>query len=428
MTRRSPWPVRGTILAGLMFLMVALVGAGVWMGRVQLAGAIIAPGRIQVAGTPHKVEHPEGGRLLSLLVDEGDTVAAGAIVGRLDSSELSSSLSRLDHERFEVLARKTRLEAERDGLPELRFASSFHQTQGAEIRDIMAGQTRLFQARLNALSDAVDQRIHHRDHIGQMLRALEQQREALQARQTLIDDQITLQSDLHQRGLTSATTLDDLRHRRYQLQADLGALAAQSAEAEGQIAQIELDLLGLHTKRREAAITELRDLRLRELDLQERRHSLQSKLDKMTLRAPVAGRVHDLRTNGVGGVLKPAVALMSIVPNDHPLVVAARIPVSAIKNIHPDQRVRLRIVGGARTDAPDLPGRVRTISADTFADGTTGAQFYRAEITLDDDGALNSRTLISGMPVEVFFRTEDRTMLAYLLDPLGRYFDRAFRD
>ncbi len=71
------------------------------------------------------------------------------------------------------------------------------------------------------------------------------------------------------------------------------------------------------------------------------------------------------------------------------------------------------------------------ISADAFTDEATGQSFYRAEIELPETELAKlpeGLTLIPGMPVESFIRTDDRSPLAYLVKPLSDYFARAFRE
>jgi HlyD family secretion protein len=79
---------------------------------------------------------------------------------------------------------------------------------------------------------------------------------------------------------------------------------------------------------------------------------------------------------------------------------------------------------------PDLVGTVSQVSADAFTDDATGTSYYRAEIVLGEGeiARLGERQLVPGMPVDAFIRTQDRTPLAYLVEPLSAYFARAFRE
>jgi multidrug efflux pump subunit AcrA (membrane-fusion protein) len=73
---------------------------------------------------------------------------------------------------------------------------------------------------------------------------------------------------------------------------------------------------------------------------------------------------------------------------------------------------------------------VLRVSADAETDEVTGATYYQAVVTPDDTAlaALPGVTLLPGMPVETFLKTEERTPLSYLTQPLMAYVQRAFRE
>jgi HlyD family secretion protein len=112
------------------------------------------------------------------------------------------------------------------------------------------------------------------------------------------------------------------------------------------------------------------------------------------------------------------------------LQIAARLSPLSSAQAHPGQSVRLVFPALAALNAPDLTGQVANISADVLADPAGGPPFFRAEITLPpaEVARLPPGALSPGQPVEVFFLTGEQTPLAYLLAPLSRYFDRAFRE
>jgi len=211
----------------------------------------------------------------------------------------------------------------------------------------------------------------------------------------------------------------------------MGELAASKAQAEGRITEIDIEVLKLGTKRREEAITRLRDLQFRELELQEQRRSLTERLSRLDIRAPVSGIVYGLQFFAPRSVVKPAEPVLFLVPQDRPLVIAAKVEPTNIDQIFIGQEVTLRFTAFDNRTTPELKGRVVKISADAFTDERSQASFYRSEITLLDgetDKLPKGATLIPGMPVQAFIRTEDRTPLAYLVKPFTDYFAKAFRE
>jgi len=126
--------------------------------------------------------------------------------------------------------------------------------------------------------------------------------------------------------------------------------------------------------------------------------------------------------------LKP---VMYLIPQDRPLNIAAQVSPINIDELFVSQDVTLRFSALDQLQTPELFGKVVKVSADAFVDEATRATYYRAEIILNDgqiDRLPAHITLISGMPVEAFIRTSDRSPLSYLVKPLTDYFAKAFRE
>ena len=238
-------------------------------------------------------------------------------------------------------------------------------------------------------------------------------------------------NDLLDKGLAQAGTVLNLRRTTANLQGTLGELTASEAQAEGRITEIEIEILKLATQQREEAITRLRDLRYRELELAEQRRSLQERLERLDIRAPVSGIVYGLQVHTPRSVIRAADPVLYLVPQDRPLVIAARVEPIHIDQIFVGQEVSLRFSALDQRNTPELTGTVKQVSADAFEDQASRLSFYRAEIVLNEGELARlpaGTVLIPGMPVETFIKTEDRTPLAYLIKPLADYFTKAFRE
>jgi HlyD family secretion protein len=79
---------------------------------------------------------------------------------------------------------------------------------------------------------------------------------------------------------------------------------------------------------------------------------------------------------------------------------------------------------------PEVFGYVTKLSADIFTDPATGVSYYQVElIPLESEmEKLGGQTLLPGMPVEAFIKTDERSPLNYLAKPMTDYFTRAFRE
>jgi len=428
---RQRWSARGYIITGLVTLLVLVGGFGTWTVTAQITGAVIATGQIEVDRNRQVVQHPDGGVVQEILVKEGDSVAAGDLLIRLDANALQSELAVVEGQLFEILARRGRLEAERDDLPTPAFDPVLTQNTVADARDLIAGQLRLFDARRESSASAVEQLTQQRAQIASQLGGIAAQQTALTTQRGLIAQELTDQQSLLDRGLAQASRVLALQREEASLLGRAGELTAQAAQAAERMTEIEIQIIGLSSTRREEAITRLRDLQYNELELSERRRTLTRQLDRLDIRAPVSGIVYGMQVFAPQSVIRPADHVLFLIPQDRPLVIATQVQLTDIDQIHLGQEVTLRFSAFDQRRTPELKGKVTLISADAFQDEGSRLSYYRAEVQLDPgeiDRLPPDMTLIPGMPVEAFVRTADRSPMDYLLKPLADYFAKAFRE
>ena len=183
--------------------------------------------------------------------------------------------------------------------------------------------------------------------------------------------------------------------------------------------------------RREEAISNLRDLQVKEDELTERRRNLFHKLDRLDIRAPVAGTVYGLQVFAPQAVIRPAEPVLYLVPQDRPLVIITQVKAIDVDQVFVGQGVTVRLPALDQRQTPEPLGQVMFVSADVFQNETSGQSFYRVEIHLvagELDRLPTGLKLIPGMPVDAFVRTRDRTLLDYLTQPFTDYFAKAFRE
>ncbi|MBE3640392.1 HlyD family type I secretion periplasmic adaptor subunit [Mangrovicoccus algicola] len=424
---------RGFITAGLIMLAVLVGGLGGWAVFTTIAGAIVASGQIEVDRNRQVVQHPDGGVVQDIRVDEGDAVTADQVLVRLDGTLLQSQLNIVENQYFEILARRGRLEAEENGLAEISYDPDLLAVaaENPEIAELIDGQQRLFEARNASQAQEAEQLGKRRAQIANQIEGITAQQEALGTQLSLIRDELSDQTDLLNKGLAQRTRVLALQREEASLAGQLGELVASEAESEGRITEIDIEILKLDTSRREEATTTLRDLRYRELELFEQRQSLREQLSRLDIRAPVSGIVYGLTVYAERSVIRAADPVLYIVPQDRPLVIATKIETIHVDEVYPGQEVMVRFPAFSSRTTPELEGHITVVSADAFQDEQSGASFYRAEVVLEEGEAERLPghvALLPGMPVEAYMRTTDRSPLAYLVKPFTDYFTRAFRE
>ncbi len=417
-------------------LICLIAGFGSWAGLTMISGAVIAAGQIIVLDEQQIIQHPEGGVVAEILVRDGDRVEAGAILMRLEGTRLRADLAMIDAQRNDLLARTARLEAIRDGRAEVIFpvhlmeAAQHQPAREVQIASQMAGQTQLFLAQRDSRAGILSQLDHRRAQIDTQIEGIEAQLAALDRELDLIARDYNAQSQLLDRGLAQVARVIALEREMARLDGRRGELVAERAAAAERRSEISQQALSIDAQAREGAERELRDISLRLVELTEAYHARAEALDRLDLRAPVAGIVHGLQVTTPRAVLRSAEPAARIVPSDRPLMVRARLAPADIDQVFPGQSAVVAFTGLNMRDLPQLEAAVEKISADTFDEPGSGQQYYRVDLRLAADtlDRIGAAILRPGMQVELFFETGAQRPISYLTSPLTAYFSRALRE
>ncbi|QJF50329.1 HlyD family type I secretion periplasmic adaptor subunit [Roseobacter ponti] len=426
------WSAKWPLITGAVSVVILLGGMGYWSVNTEIAGAVIANGRLQVENDSQVVQHPDGGVVQDILVRDGDRVAAGDTLIRLDDVFLRTELVVIEGQLAEIYVRKARLQSERDGATDLSYgpAPEFVLISRQEVEDQKAGQLDLFRARIESND-------RNRLQIRRQQRQVEDKIDSLQAQVTAVETQAGLigreikdVETLVEKGLVQVPRLLELQRSAAELEGRSGSLRGQIAESRTRISTLELELLRLDDERREGAITQLRDLEVNERELTERRIALLERMGRLSIVAPVSGVVFGSQVFAERAVIRAADPLLYLVPSDQPLHISAKIEPTDIDQIFPGQEVALIFSSFSRRTTPEGSGVISVVSADATTDETTGMPFYEAVVSIDDASmeALSGLDLIPGMPVETYIKTDLRTPMSYMVQPLAIYFKRAFRE
>ncbi len=437
MTRPTPqtgktWPAPVPLTVGFVAILLLIGGFGFWSADTQIAGAVVAPGVIQVESNRQVVQHPDGGVVGEILARDGDRVKAGDVLVRLDGNRTQSELAIVEGQLRDLAARQARLEAERDNRPDVVPSATFSGADftGPDFESRLASERSLFRARLDSLSQETGLLKEQSEQIQNRIAGVAAQLTAVNRQSELLTLALSDQKELLSQGLTQSSRAMDTERELATAQGQVGQLNAQIADLKGQISANAIAILQLQTKRREEAVTQLRDIQGKSYDLAEQGLALRDILTRLDIRAPVSGIVYGSKFFAVQSVVQRAEPLMYIIPQDQPLVVAVKVDATHIDEIHLNQPVSLHFTSFDQRETPPIGGRLVKISADVLADETTRQNYYAVTIIPDKSqiGLLGDKVLVPGMPVEAFITTGTRSPLDYLLHPFLVYFDKAFRE
>ncbi len=429
---RDRWRMRPLVFVGYVTMFLLVFGIGAWGAVSRISGAVVGVGSLEVQGNRQVVQHPTGGVIKEIHARDGDKVEAGDVLIELDGEDLRPELGTVEGQWFEMLARKSRLEAERDGLDAIAFNPELTSRVAAypEIVALMAAQEQQFTARRKSQDEEKAQLQEQQTQIGKQNEGLEALQAATGSQVDLLSREIDGQKTLLDQGLTQITRVLTPQRELARLKGVEGQVEANIAENRGKIAEIEIQRVRLASKAREDAIAELRELEFQEIETREKRRQILDRMARLYLRAPVSGTVYGSTADTVRAVIRSADPVMYIVPTDTPLIVRTRIDTIHIDQIHLGQEANLRFSAFDQRTTPEITGHVTEVSADAYHDEQTGQRYYKADIRIDDGETekLDHVTLLPGMPVELFIRTADRSALSYFVKPMQDYFTRAFRD
>jgi membrane fusion protein, type I secretion system len=422
--------IRHNVLIGLVVVIALTCGFGVWAATAQIAGAVIASGTVVVDSNVKKVQHLTGGVVGALYVHDGDHVKAGQILIRLDDTITRANLAIVTKELNELTARKARLEAERDGLQDIKFPASLtKRSVQPGIQQIISGEHKLFELRRAARAGEKSQLREQIDQLKQQIVGLTAQQDAKGTESTLIQSELQGVRDLYHKNLVPLSRVTSLGREAARLGGERGQLIADIAQAKGKIAELNLKIIQVDENLSSEVAKEMRDVEAKMGEAVERKVAALDQLKRTDIRAPQDGTVFQSIAHTVGGVIPPGQTIMLIVPDADKLSVEVKVNPRDIDKVKMNQTAALRFSAFDMRTTPEIFGTVYRISADTTTDPHTGASYYTARIamTAEQVARLGGLKLVPGMPVEAFIQTGARTLVSYLIKPLSDQVARAFR-
>ena len=417
------------VIAGTAFALLLVLGCGGWAATAQLTGAVIASGSVTVDENLKSIQHRDGGIVSEIAVKEGDFVKQGQVLLRLDDAQTRAELSIVKAQLLELTARKGRLFAERDSMDAILFPSELLKAQSS-IPAIIQGEIRLFEGNRKNRNSQKEQLALGIAQLNEEIKGLEAQRDSKAKEISLITVEHERIKGLADNRLIEGSRVYLADREWASLLGEKGEVDAGIARARARASEIQLQIIAVDEAARTDAQRELSIVEPKISELNERQVAIEDRLSRTDIRAPISGIVNELSVHTIGGVITPAETLVTIVPGDAKLKIAAKLPPTDIDQVSVGQKARLRFSAFNQRTTPELDGIVTHVSPATTTDKETGMPYYLADVTIPPDelAKLGDNHLLPGMPVEVFVSTDQRTAMSYLAKPLVDQFNRAFRE
>jgi HlyD family type I secretion membrane fusion protein len=422
---------RGPIRKGYLVIAVTFGLGGLWAATARLDSAVVAHGSVVVESDRKSVQHLEGGLIKTIAVRDGVQVEEGDVLLQVDPTQALAQRSVAELGVLQALGEEARLSAEAAGQDAISFPAELTgSTVSSEARRIMADQERQFRDRVSGLKLEVSILGERLTQASRQYDSSRSQRDAVVAQVGSLNDELAKLRPLAEQGLVAATRINPLQRTLSELTGRVGSLDADLARLT--VANEEIRLQSDQVMRRgaEEASHKLTDARVRLAEAREKLRMADDVLTRTEIRAPRAGRVVGSKVHTVGAVVRPGDTLMEIVPEDDDLVVTAKVSPMDVNSLHPGMHAEVRLPSFKGRRTPVTIGEVRSIAADTLRDEVSQQQFYALRVSVRASGfpeAVRSK-LRPGMPAEVLVATGERTVLAYLLQPLTDSMRSGFRE
>lgn len=408
----------------VLLLLASSISVLLWAGFTEVDVIVRTEGQIIPAGKSQIVQHLEGGIVRKILVQEGQVVVAGEPLMELSDVQTRSNLGQ-EQSRLDALrGREARLLAELNGYNTIIFPKELHDL------NVIRVETAAWQARRAQLAEEV-----------QVLQAQGLQKkneltETISKRQNLLDE-LELAKKQHQviEGLKKNNAASELEVLDGEMR--IQRLKSQIAEATNAVPRLQAAQSESESRVKEAvarfradASSELTQVRE---ELEKSSHEIGTnvdRLDRNIVRSPVAGLINKLNITTIGAVVRPSEILLEITPSDQRIVIQTRSNPNDRANLRRGLPARVRIGAYDYATYGTLEGHVTEVSADTLIE-EKGGRYYRVNIEVDVSKHMSrvrqTDVLVPGMAATADIAVGKRTILSYILSPLLKFRDGAFR-
>ncbi|MDD7909610.1 HlyD family type I secretion periplasmic adaptor subunit [Pseudovibrio exalbescens] len=405
----------------IIFLIIALlVVGGTWSAYARLEEVTRGEGTVIPAGRTQVIQASETGNVQEIFVEIGQSVSKGDLLFRLDDTTNSAALGELTARSRALRAQIARLRLEVSGAAdEENFQCPDDITEIA--KQVCENELRLFRSKrlnLERQLETIDQRQQRnrseRLEIEANIAGLEESLDIVKAEmemmEPLVARKIAPRTDL----LRLQREMADIRRQQSTARESLMGIDSELAELESQKAEIR-------SKENEDILNELTE-RISELSvITESIRAAERKLAQTDTYAPVDGIVNKVEVNTNGAFVTAGTPVLEIVPIGDRLLFEAKINPKDIAFIHAGQQAVVKITAYDFATYGGLDGRVTHVGADVIHDEDTGEAFY--SVIIESDNAFlelqgQEHPLMPGMFGQVDILTGEKTILAYLMEPL----------
>ncbi|OGB18966.1 MAG: secretion protein HlyD [Burkholderiales bacterium RIFCSPHIGHO2_12_FULL_65_48] len=416
---------------GLWALVIGFGGFLLWAGLAPLDEGVPAQGMVAIDTKRKAVQHLSGGIVKEVLVREGEEVKEGQLLIRLDEAVARANFEATRQRYLGLRAMQGRLQAEQSGQVKITFHPDL-ENAGADplIRQQMLNQEQLFMTRRNLLrSDlqSIEESIQGQQGL---LQAYEGMLVNRRNQFALINEELGNLRGLVKEGYAPRNRQLEMERMVADSSTAIADLQGNTVRAQRAIGELRQRAVSRQQDYRREVETQMADVSREVLSEEQKFKAVANDLERTEIKAPVGGQVVSLAVQTVGGVVQPGQKLMDIVPVNEDLLLEAHVAPHLIDRVQAQMPVDVRFNSFAHSPQLVVEGQVVSVSGDLLTEPQTGVSYYLARVQVTPEGlkTLGKRQMQPGMPVEVVFKTGERSLLTYLLHPLTKRVSAAMKE
>lgn len=408
---------------GWIAVLVGFFGFMLWALLAPLDKGVPLSGTVTNESSRKSVQHQTGGTIQEILVRDGSVVKAGQVMVKMNPVFARSNFTMTDGLYLTARASEARLVAERDGARKIAFPEELLKRRNEpRVSEMMTLQEGLLLSRQMSLQNelaGIDQNIAG---LKLQVQGLQESRASKKEQVNFLKEQLGGMRDLAKDGYVARNRLLDLERTYAQLNGMISEDIGNIGRAQSQVLELTLRRAQRQQDYQKEVRSQLNDFQREAEGQAAKLQAQQFELNNVEVKAPVDGTVVDLAVFTNGGVVPAGFKMMDIVPSGDALIVEGELPVNLIDKVHPGLPVELIFSAFNANKTPHIEGEVVRVSADRLVNEKTNNPYYKVRVRVTAEGAKKIAThkldIIPGMPVDLFVKTGERTMMSYLIKPI----------
>ena len=404
-----------------------VLGFLVWASVAPLDKGVPMSGVVAKEGNRKAIQYPATGTVQDILVHDGDVVKAGQVLVRMNDVQASSAMEITLAQYIIDRAVEARLTTELSGGTSVPFPKELEPYQAdPRVKESLDLQRQLLSSRRQALDSELQAMSESAMGLSSQIKGLEESRESKQVQLGYVKEQLDNNRDLVKDGFVPRSHLLELERTYAQISGSMSEDTGNLARYRSQVNETNLHRIQRQQEYQKEVRSLLSDVHKEAESLSSRLQGQKYDVSIVEVKSPVDGIVVGSTVFTKGGVVAPGGKLMEVVPTDDALVVEGQLPVNLVDRVRSGLPAELIFSAFNANRTPHIPGEVIQVAADRTVDERNGQPYYKVRARVTPEGAKliasHQLKIVPGMPVELFVKTGERTMMNYLLKPV---FDRA---